>query len=93
MSATRAALDISVSGALRGGGDLRLAFTGVPLRSPLKPVEMAVTAATASENPSFEVALTMEFDPARADAAHPLGEMRTNAASGIKIEATFGSQA
>ena len=91
MSASSVTLAITVSGALRGGGDIKLLFNGVPLKSPLKPVEVATTMATAAENPAFEVRMTLEFVPTRVGAAHSLGEIRTNAASGIKVQATFAS--
>ncbi len=92
LGATSITVEVAVSGSLRGGGDARLSFRAAPLGNPLKPIDIAATLATACENPSFEVVMTLDFGAGRLTMRPLLDRARSSAPETVRVRATFSTQ-
>ena len=93
LGANDLALDVTVQGPLRGSGHANLSFSGVKLTNPLKPIDLAIGIATASDGPSFQAQLTLSFGDGRTSAGALLAQAAVDAPAGIRLKATFGATA
>lgn len=85
-------LAVTVQGPLRGGGNANLSITGVKLNNPLKPIDLAIGIATASDGPSFQAQLTLGFGDGRKGIGTFLEQAAADAPATLRLKATFGAK-
>jgi hypothetical protein len=95
LGADALALDITVGGDLRDGGNINFAVRGMRPSHPAKPLQIAQTIFNSLvEGATYDVHLALKFGAAgRAGLAPLLEQMRANAPNGVEIYARFARSA
>jgi len=95
LGADALALDITVGGDLRDGGNINFAVRGMRPSHPAKPLQIAQTIFNSLvEGATYDVHLALKFGAAgRADLAPLLEQMRASAPDGVEIYARFARSA